>query len=234
MSTIIAHTYMVIQRRPRKCVAGMLLCAILSDTLNLMGPTTTDWDRMMVAILCELAGVTDIDALVQAQFKVKSRELAGGIQQAIEDVTLLPLFVIIDMTANQLCSGDMKVFSLKGANFQGNMGFAVVETTDDGIILARKDELLAALAESKRAKSLDLMYLAVVNIVALHSTLLLIGPDETSLARMAFPPQEGGAGPTEDPGLYSLGGLVSRKKDFIPVISRVVNKDSWGPDNNAL
>jgi inorganic pyrophosphatase/exopolyphosphatase len=88
MSTIIAHTYMVIQRRPRKCVAGMLLCAILSDTLNLMGPTTTDWDRMMVAILCELAGVTDIDELVKAQFKAKSRELAGVIHQAIEDVTL--------------------------------------------------------------------------------------------------------------------------------------------------
>lgn len=138
------------------------------------------------------------------------------------------------MTATQLCNGDMKIFSLKGANFQGNMGFAVVETTDDGIILARKDDLLASLAESKREKSLDIIYLAVVNIVALHSTLLLVGPDETSLARAAFPPQQGGAGPTEDSRLYSLGGLVSRKKDFIPVISRVVNKESWGPDNNAI
>lgn len=77
MSTIIAHTYMVIQRRPRKCVAGMLLCAILSDTLNLMGPTTTDWDRMMVAILCEIAGVTDIEDLAKQQFKAKSKELGG-------------------------------------------------------------------------------------------------------------------------------------------------------------
>ena len=61
--------------RMNKGVAGMLLCAILSDTLNLMGPTTTDWDRMMVAVLVEIAQVKDINALVKAQFKAKSKEL---------------------------------------------------------------------------------------------------------------------------------------------------------------
>lgn len=137
---------------------------------------------------------------------------------------------VVDMTAEQLCNGDIKVFTLKGANFQGNMGFAVVETTDDEVILARKSELLTALSKSKTEKSLDIMFMAVVNIVALHSTLLLLGPHEASLARVAFPPEEGGARALGD-GLYFLGGLVSRKKDFVPVISRVVNKDLWGPDN---
>ena len=127
------------------------------------------------------------------------------------------------------------MFTLKGANFQGNMGFAVVETTDDGIILARKDELKEALAVTKQERSLDLMFLAVVNIVSLKSTMIVVGPEEMSLAQAAFPAEEGGAGPVEgDEALYFLGGLVSRKKDFIPVISRVVNKESWGPDKNAL
>ena len=40
-----------------------------------MGPTTTDWDRMMVAVLCQIAQVKDINALVKAQFKAKSKEL---------------------------------------------------------------------------------------------------------------------------------------------------------------
>jgi manganese-dependent inorganic pyrophosphatase len=57
MSTIIAHTFMIHNRRPPTKVAGMLLCAILSDTLNLQGPTTTEWDRLMVAILAEVAQV---------------------------------------------------------------------------------------------------------------------------------------------------------------------------------
>ena len=75
MSTIIAHTYMVNQKKPRKCVAGMLLCAILSDTLNLQGPTTTQWDRLMVAVLCELCNVDDINELAVKQFRAKSKEL---------------------------------------------------------------------------------------------------------------------------------------------------------------
>lgn len=100
---------------------------------------------------------------------------------------------------------------------------------DDGVILARKDELIAALQTAKHEQSLPLFYLAIVNIVSLHSTLLLIGSDEESLARAAFPPGVKGAGPTDDPALYSLGGLVSRKKDFIPAISRAINKGGWGP-----
>jgi len=35
MSTIIAHTFSTLNRRPKKSTAGMLLSAILSDTLNL-------------------------------------------------------------------------------------------------------------------------------------------------------------------------------------------------------
>ena len=59
MSTIIAHTFMTLQRRPTKSTAGLLLCAILSDTLNLCGPTTTEWDRLMATILVEIAGVSN-------------------------------------------------------------------------------------------------------------------------------------------------------------------------------
>ena len=57
MSTIITHIFMTLKRRPTKSTAGMLLCAILSDTLNLQGPTTTDWDRLMVTVLVEIADV---------------------------------------------------------------------------------------------------------------------------------------------------------------------------------
>ena len=89
--------------------------------------------------------------------------------------------------------------------------------------------MIHALKLSKQENSLPLLYLAVVNIVSLKSILILIGNDEESLAQAAFPSNnETGVGPTEDPTLYSLGGLVSRKKDFIPAISRAINKNGWG------
>lgn len=132
----------------------------------------------------------------------------------------------------------MKVFTVKSENYSGNYGFAVVETTDDGVILARKNELIETLKQSKEEKSLDMMFLAVVNIVDLHSTLLVIGEKELSLAKFAFPSKSEGEILTDDHlilqnGLYSLGGLVSRKKDFVPAISKAINKNGWVPPQSV-
>jgi inorganic pyrophosphatase/exopolyphosphatase len=218
MSTIISHSFMVHQRRPRKCVAGMLLCAILSDTLNLLGPTTTDYDRMMVAILCEICNVTDIDALASMQFKAKSQQLES-------------------LTARQLCTGDLKEFSFNTTYFKGTLGFAVIETIDDGVILARREELLKELKVVKAELKLELLYLAVVNITPpMHSTLLLLSNHERSLAEMSFP-SIGPSNPMVVNGgdtVFDLGTRVSRKKDFVPSITRSINKENWAPPEVAI
>ena len=157
----------------------------------------------MVAVLVQIAEVEDIQLLASQQFKAKSRELAG-------------------LSAQALCNGDQKVFSFKTDVFNGSIGFAVVETTDDDVIMARKEELLRALSEDKAEKKLDCLYLAVVNIVLLKSRLLMIGPNEKTLAIASFK----GAGyvhpADEDPFVLDLGDLVSRKKDFIPVITKTI------------
>jgi hypothetical protein len=36
---------------------------------------------------------------------------------------------VIGLTAEQLCNGDMKVFTYQADNFKGSIGFAVIETT---------------------------------------------------------------------------------------------------------
>eukprot|EP00566_Odontella_aurita_P012298 CAMPEP_0113582486 /NCGR_PEP_ID=MMETSP0015_2-20120614/31945_1 /TAXON_ID=2838 /ORGANISM="Odontella" /LENGTH=485 /DNA_ID=CAMNT_0000487171 /DNA_START=177 /DNA_END=1634 /DNA_ORIENTATION=- /assembly_acc=CAM_ASM_000160 len=202
MSTIIAHTFVTHGRRPAKHIAGMLLCAILSDTLNLLGPTTTDWDRLMVAVLAEIATVDDIQYLASQQFKAKSRELAH-------------------MSAVDLVNGDQKSFSFAASGFKGEVGFGVVETTDDDIIMDRASELLPEMVACKKEKSYDCLFLAVVNIVKLHSKLLICGPTELALAKDAF-----GGGLMEDCTVMDLGGRVSRKKDYIPVLTKTIN-EGW-------
>lgn len=95
MSTMVAHSFLIRPKRPRRAVAGMLLCAILSDTLNLLGPTTTSFDRMMVAVLCEICQVKDINELAKAQFKAKSKELASGLacmSLLILNYSCIPIF----------------------------------------------------------------------------------------------------------------------------------------------
>jgi manganese-dependent inorganic pyrophosphatase len=203
MSTIVAHTFLTHKRRPAKAVAGMLLCAILSDTLNLLGPTTTAWDRLIVAVLADIAEVNDIQLLASRQFKAKSRELAS-------------------LSAVGLVSGDQKSFgfSILGG-FQGDIGFAVVETTDDDVILKRIDELLPEMVLCKKERGYACLFVAIVNIVALHSKLLLCGPSEKSLAEKSF-----GGHVSRDGTLMDLGKRVSRKKDFIPVLTATI-KDGW-------
>jgi inorganic pyrophosphatase/exopolyphosphatase len=203
MSTINSHTFLTHSRRPPVHVAGMLLCAILSDTLNLQGPTTTEWDRLMVAVLSEIAGVDDIQLLASQQFKAKSKELAG-------------------LSAHGLVNGDQKCFSFTTETFTGDVGFAVVETTDDAVIIDRLDELLPEIVATKKEKNMSALFLAVVNIVQLKGTLLLCGPSELSLAKAAFPD----CTVNDTHTMMDLGSRVSRKKDYIPEITKAI-KAGW-------
>lgn len=200
MSSIITHSFVTLRRRPKKAIAGLMLCAILSDTLNLQSPTTTEWDRLMVSVLVEIAEVDDVQSLASQQFKAKSALLG-------------------DLSASALITGDQKIFTYKTALFDGSVAFSVVETTDDDILLRRVGELLIALAEDKEHSGVSVSFLAIVNIVSLHSTLILCGPNERHLASITFREGLFVSVPQKEPVLMKLGKLVSRKKDFIPAIS---------------
>ena len=216
-SSIIGHSFIMQKRRPSVQVAGMLLCAILSDTLNLQSPTTTEWDKIMVTALADLANVDDIDTLAVEQFRAKSQEL-------------------MNLSPYSLVNGDQKAFSFSssgggGGGFHGEVGFAVVETTDDESILARVHELVPELVAAKAEKNLDLIFLAVVNIVSLRSKLVLCGAEETSLAEQAY-----GGTISSDNGdgnfLMDLGSRVSRKREFIPAIASAI-ENGWMPSEDA-
>lgn len=157
----------------------------------------------MVAVLSEIAEVDDIQYLATQQFKAKSRELAG-------------------LSAHGLVNGDQKSFSFKTESFDGEVGFAVVETTDDAVIIDRIDELLPEIVACKKEKGLSALFLAVVNIVSLRGTLLLCGPTELSLAKASFE----GCDVNESSTVMDLGDRVSRKKDYIPAITKAI-KGGW-------
>lgn len=84
------------------------------------------------------AFLEDIQLLVSQQFKAKSKELAG-------------------LSAHGLVNGDQKVFSFKADKFLGDIAFAVVETTDDAVIIDRLDELLPEMVACK-VSNLDMPY----------------------------------------------------------------------------
>lgn len=70
-ATIITSIYMEGQMSISKDMAGLLLGAILSDTLKFKSPTSTGKDQGMASALAEIAGV-DIDTFAKELFMVSS------------------------------------------------------------------------------------------------------------------------------------------------------------------
>ena len=203
-----------------------------------MGPTTTEWDRTMVALLAKIAKVDDVQALASEQFKAKSKQLASLTAHQACRPTLLLLppcsasspystpasHLRCSTCAPQLANGDCKTFGIDGAEGAASLkvGFGVIETTDDGVIMARREELLSELNSLRGELGVQVLFLAVVNIVELKSKLLCAGPAEQSLAAAAF-----GGEVTEGGTVMDLGALVSRKKEFVPPLTTAVLKGGW-------
>ncbi|MGJ8581169.1 MAG: DHH family phosphoesterase, partial [Psychromonas sp.] len=71
-ATIVYNMYKFNNQVPDAPVAKMMMGAIISDTVNFQGPTTTDMDKVAANELAVIAGVDDIEAFAAAQFDAKS------------------------------------------------------------------------------------------------------------------------------------------------------------------
>jgi manganese-dependent inorganic pyrophosphatase len=157
-------TDMFLQRRvpiPRDLAGGML-GAIISDTLNLTSPTTTDPDRRAVSLLAKIAGVQDITALAKEQFRAKSKTS--------------------HLSAQQLLQQDFKSFELNGKK----VGFGEVETLFPEEVIARQQELRKEMTTLKIKEQFAYMLFAVVQPESKESVIIVEGAEEASLVTSAF------------------------------------------------
>jgi manganese-dependent inorganic pyrophosphatase len=97
-----------------KHVAGCLISGIISDTLNLTSPTTTEVDRQAAFALLPRAGITDMGGYAMDMFEAKSN---------VDDVTVAALI-----------GGDFKTYTLATKR----VGVAVVETVKPPSVWKRK------------------------------------------------------------------------------------------------
>jgi manganese-dependent inorganic pyrophosphatase len=145
-----------------EAIAGGLLGGIISDTLNLTSPTTTEADRKAVAHLKTLAGVRDVNAFARELFNAKSRTS--------------------HLSAMEILQQDYKEFDLEGVRF----GMGVVETVFPEEVLARQEEILEAIRALKAQTKLPFIMFAVVQPETKESVLLLSDKIEEDLARSVF------------------------------------------------
>ncbi|MCW3039801.1 MAG: putative manganese-dependent inorganic diphosphatase [Solirubrobacterales bacterium] len=158
-STLVTEQFQVTGRTPTDPTAGILLAAILSDTVILSSPTTTPRDAAAVAALGKQLGI-DPEAFGREMFEATS-DVSG-------------------ISAGALVARDMKAYELSSGQ---TICIGQVETVGDAL-LARMPELRAA-AEARAAKDGHRLVALMVTDVVSRGTHLIVAGD-VGLAERAF------------------------------------------------
>ena len=146
--TLVARQFRAAGITPRPEIALCMASGIISDTLFLRSPTTTDTDRQVLAWLRELC-LVDLDQYAQEFFEIGSALRSKP-----------PVGVI---------SEDCKEFTEHGVRFS----ISQIEETGFDLFWERKDDLRSALEEFAERHRLDFSALLVTDVVSQSSLLLL-------------------------------------------------------------
>jgi len=144
-----------------KDIAGIMLCAILSDTVIFKSPTCTKIDTKVVRELAEIAGIEDFKALGMEMFKVKS---------AVDGVS-----------PRDLILRDYKPFDMHG----NAVGIGQLEVIDLAIFDSIKDDLEADLEDLRAEKNLHTACLLLTDIMKEGSEVIVASVDN-SIFESAF------------------------------------------------
>lgn len=159
-NTILTKLYIENNQEIPKNIAGLMLSAIISDTVLFRSPTCTETDKEMAHKLAAIAGV-DIESYGLDMLK------AGA------DIS--------DLTNDKIVRTDMKEFSEAGQTISIGQ-ISVMDTTD---VLAKQAELVAALETLRTANGYVASYIMVTNILD-ESTTLIYSGDVESVVVNAF------------------------------------------------
>lgn len=143
-----------------KDIAGAMLCAILSDTVNFKSPTCTDADKAAVAALKGIAGVADTDSLFMEMLKAKS---------SIDGVPI-----------KDLIFRDYKDFDMNGKK----VGIGQIELATLDQVAGIREDLYKAL-EGVKAEGRHSVLFMLTDVVK-EGTDLLVVSDDASLIEKAF------------------------------------------------
>lgn len=159
--TVISRMYKYLGVEIPKDVAGIMLCAILSDTVIFKSATCTDEDKAVCAELSEICGESDLEALGIEMFKVKS---------AVEGTPI-----------RELVFRDYKDFNMSGKG----VGVGQLELVDLSIVDGIKADLEKDIKDLKAEKGHHSVLLMLTDIMK-EGTELLVASDDESVVAKAF------------------------------------------------
>jgi manganese-dependent inorganic pyrophosphatase len=171
-------------------IAGLMLSAIISDSLLFKSPTCTEQD---VQAARELAEIANVDAA----------EYGLAMLKAGADLS--------NKTLEDLMSLDSKEFEANDHRFE----VAQVNAIDVNEVISRQKELEVLMNEKIARKNLDLFAFVVTDILNNDSVAIVLGRKAHII--------EGAFKASVVDNRILLPGVVSRKKQIIPVITEALS-----------
>ena len=168
-------------------IAGLLLAAILSDTLAFRSPPCTPIDETAAKRLAKIAGV-DINEFATEMFEA-GEKLDGK-------------------TPEEVFLQDFKVFMCGDIRFGVAQGSYMTRKN----LLAAEELLKPYLEEARNKQNVEDLYMLLTDVPKEESVVICTGRYAAEVLSDGFETQ-----PAED-GSWTLPGVVSRKKQFIPTM----------------
>lgn len=151
-STILAEMFDEVGVDIPDDVAGLLLSGMLSDTVVLRSPTTTEIDEAVVERLCDQLGM-DAEAYGKELLQQKSK--------------------LGEKEPREIVLGDFKEFQFG----EHHIGIGQVETVEPKAVLAQKDALLDAMRDVVEERGYTFLTLIVTDLLEEDSEALFAGDE---------------------------------------------------------
>lgn len=190
-NTIIFMMYKETNIRMPKKIAGIMMAGIISDTVCLTSPTTTEQDKVAVEELATIAGV-DVKEFSQAMFKAGTK-LEGKSKEEI----------LVE---------DMKVFPINDKK----IAISQILTLNAEEILKDKEEYAKIMDSIAENKEYDVFAFCVTDIND-NGSYLMYSEKSHDILKEALDIEI-------YQGIY-LPGIVSRKKQFVPMVMKYLKRD---------
>lgn len=186
-STILYDLYVVNNIDIEPKVAGMMLSAIISDTLLFKSPTCTPKDEEVAKKLAEIANI-DINTYGLDMLKAGTD--------------------LSDYTTEELINIDSKEFNTNGVKYQvSQINTACIED-----VLKNKEEIEQTINNFIQSNNIDMYVFMITDILENNSQIIVLG-EKSEIAEKAFNIKL-------ENNMAFLPGVVSRKKQIVPVIDK--------------
>ncbi len=193
-ATIIYQMYQEAGIPVEKKIAGLLCSAIISDTLLFRSPTCTQVDKKAALKLAEIAGIKPED------YAVDMFSAGSNLKNKTEEEIFYQDFK--RFTAGKISFGVGQISSLNGQELE-----------------QLKGKLTSYLKKAYQSHSVDMMFFMLTNILTESTTLLCEGQGAEQMIFGAFHMENEEASQKSDTeGVIELPGVVSRKKQLVPMI----------------